>query len=65
LTPLPGGELLLFGGEVCDGEGTTVFNDVFRWNLDKQTWRLVEVGPRDIYPKNMTFSNIFFLKCRA
>ena len=42
MTPLPNGELLMFGGEVCDGEGTTVFNDVFRWNLEKQTWKLIE-----------------------
>jgi hypothetical protein len=42
LTPLPNGEFLLFGGECCDGEGTVVYNEVFRWNLEKQSWRLVE-----------------------
>jgi len=36
LTPLPSGEFLMFGGEICDGEGTSVFNDLYRWNLDKQ-----------------------------
>ena len=25
----------MFGGEYCDGEGTTVFNDLFRWNVEK------------------------------
>jgi hypothetical protein len=25
----------MFGGEFCDGEGTTVFNDLFRWNVEK------------------------------
>ena len=25
----------MFGGEFCDGEGTTVYNDLFRWNVEK------------------------------
>ena len=25
----------MFGGEFCDGEGTTVFNELFRWNIEK------------------------------
>ena len=29
------GEMLMFGGEYCDGEGTTVFNDLLRWNVEK------------------------------
>jgi hypothetical protein len=35
LYTLPLGEMLMFGGEFCDGEGTTVFNDLFRWNVEK------------------------------
>ena len=27
--------MLMFGGEFCDGEGTTVYNDLFRWNVEK------------------------------
>ena len=42
LTTLPSGELLLFGGEICDGEGTTVFNELYRFNLEKLTWKIVE-----------------------
>lgn len=43
LTPIHGGsDLILFGGEYCDGEGTTVFNDVFRWNVEKNEWKLIE-----------------------
>ena len=29
------GEMLMFGGEFCDGEGTTVFNELYRWNVEK------------------------------
>jgi hypothetical protein len=29
------GEMLLFGGEYCDGEQTTVYNELFRWNIEK------------------------------
>ena len=25
----------MFGGEFCDGEGTTVFNELYRWNVEK------------------------------
>lgn len=42
LTLLPSGELLLFGGEYCDGQGTEIFNDVFRWNPEKNEWKHVE-----------------------
>lgn|ERR1712023_32815 len=42
LTLLPSGELLMFGGEICDGEGTVVFNDLYRFNIEKLTWKLVE-----------------------
>jgi hypothetical protein len=27
--------MLLFGGEYCDGEQTTVYNELFRWNIEK------------------------------
>lgn len=36
------GEMLLFGGEFCDGEDTIVYNDVFRWAVEKNEWKLVE-----------------------
>ena len=42
LTPLPNGDMVMFGGEFCDGAGTTVFNDVLRWNVDKAEWRKVD-----------------------
>ena len=29
------GELLLFGGEYYDGDETTVYNGVFRWNIER------------------------------
>lgn len=42
LTPLPNGDMLMFGGEFCDGTCTTVFNDVLRWNIDKREWKQIE-----------------------
>jgi hypothetical protein len=34
--------MLLFGGESCDGESTTVFNELFRWNIERNEWKLIE-----------------------
>eukprot|EP01033_Poteriospumella_lacustris_P005367 gene5367-3826_t len=42
MTPLPNGEMLMFGGEFFDGETTTVYNDLFKWNVDKNEWRQIE-----------------------
>ena len=42
ITALPNNEILMFGGECCDGESTAVFNDVFRWNLEKNEWKKIE-----------------------
>ena len=42
MTALPNNEMLLFGGEFCDGASTTVYNEVYRWNLDRQEWKQVE-----------------------
>ena len=42
MTALPNGELLLFGGECCDGERTEVYNELFRWNVEKNEWKMIE-----------------------
>mmetsp|Transcript_5470 Transcript_5470/g.10491 ORF Transcript_5470/g.10491 Transcript_5470/m.10491 type:complete len:608 (-) Transcript_5470:1024-2847(-) len=42
LTALSNNEFLLFGGEFCDGEGTTVYNELYRWNIEKNEWKMVE-----------------------
>jgi hypothetical protein len=42
MTALPNGEMLLFGGEFCDGVGITVYNELFRWNVEKNEWRQIE-----------------------
>jgi N-acetylneuraminic acid mutarotase len=34
--------MLLFGGEFCDGETTIVYNEVFRWNIERNEWKLIE-----------------------
>lgn len=39
LTQVPGGDLILFGGEFFDGETNTCFNHLFRYSPDKQEWR--------------------------
>jgi N-acetylneuraminic acid mutarotase len=30
------------GGEFCDGEHTQVFNELFRWNVEKNEWKCIE-----------------------
>lgn len=42
MTALPNGDMLMFGGEFCDGESTEVFNDLFRWNIEKNEWKQIE-----------------------
>ena len=42
ITSLPNGDMLLFGGEFCDGEGTVVYNDLFRWNVERNEWKQIE-----------------------
>lgn len=42
MTALANGEMLLFGGESCDGERTEVFNELFRWNVEKDEWKMIE-----------------------
>lgn len=42
LTALPNNEFLLFGGEYCDGESTKVYNELYRWNIDKNEWKVIE-----------------------
>lgn len=42
MTALPNGEMLLFGGEFFDGEETVVYNELYRWNVEKNEWRRVD-----------------------
>lgn len=44
VTGLPGsaGEMLLFGGEFCDGQSTQVYNDLFRWQVERNEWKQIE-----------------------
>jgi N-acetylneuraminic acid mutarotase len=42
MTSLPNGDVLIFGGEFFDGEGNEVYNDLFRWNLEKNEWKQIE-----------------------
>jgi len=42
MTALPNGDVILFGGEFCDGQSTVVYNDLYRWNVDKNEWKHIE-----------------------
>jgi N-acetylneuraminic acid mutarotase len=42
------GELILFGGEYYNGKKVEVYNELYRWNIEKNEWRKVESpnGPK-------------------
>ncbi|CAM9309596.1 unnamed protein product [Ascophyllum nodosum] len=42
VTSMPTGDIILFGGEYFDGQDTTCFNELFRWNVEKNEWRQIE-----------------------
>lgn len=42
VTSLPNGDMVLFGGEYFDGLDTKCFNELFRWNVEKNEWRQIE-----------------------
>ena len=42
MTSLPNGDMLMFGGEFCDGQGTVVYNELFQWNVSRNEWRQIE-----------------------
>eukprot|EP00873_Tetraselmis_striata_P018332 jgi/Tetstr1/438596/TSEL_027147.t1 len=44
-------ELILFGGECFDGSKVAMFNDLYRYNLKKDTWTLV-TSPRSPPPRS-------------
>jgi hypothetical protein len=39
---LPNNDILIFGGECCDGEKTVVYNELYRWNVEKNEWKMIE-----------------------
>eukprot|EP00388_Colpodella_angusta_P022575 GDKJ01057731.1.p1 GENE.GDKJ01057731.1~~GDKJ01057731.1.p1 ORF type:complete len:866 (+),score=286.93 GDKJ01057731.1:196-2598(+) len=41
-TPMPTGEVFVFGGEFYDGSNATVLNETYRWNVEKNEWRKIE-----------------------
>jgi hypothetical protein len=40
MVALPSGELLMTGGEFNDGATLIVYNDMFRWNVDRNEWKV-------------------------
>ena len=42
VTGLPNNDLIMFGGEYCDGEKTIVYNELYRWNVEKNEWKMIE-----------------------
>ncbi|CAM9721129.1 unnamed protein product [Chrysoparadoxa australica] len=41
-TSLPSGDLIVFGGEFYDGANNTCYNDLYRWNPERNEWRHIE-----------------------
>lgn len=58
LTSLPNNEMILFGGEYCDGESTIVYNDLFRWNVEKNEWKIIE--SLNTPPPRCSHQSVFF-----
>uniref|UniRef100_A0A0G4HTA0 DUF4110 domain-containing protein n=1 Tax=Chromera velia CCMP2878 TaxID=1169474 RepID=A0A0G4HTA0_9ALVE len=42
MTVIPSGEVVVFGGEYFDGQKVQVYNQLFRWNLEKDEWKRIE-----------------------
>lgn len=40
--PHGSGDYLLFGGEFYEGSKVAVYNGTYRWNIDKNEWRIVD-----------------------
>ena len=62
LTTMPNGDLVMFGGEYCDGERTTVFNDVFIWSIEKNEWKQVE-SPNTPPPRCSHQAVVYKVRC--
>ncbi|OQS05922.1 hypothetical protein THRCLA_01987, partial [Thraustotheca clavata] len=41
LSSMPNNDLLMFGGEYFDGECNECFNELYRWNLETNEWKLI------------------------
>ncbi|OQR83764.1 hypothetical protein ACHHYP_14301 [Achlya hypogyna] len=41
LSSMPNNDLLLFGGEYFDGECNECFNELYRWNIETNEWKLI------------------------
>ena len=63
--PLNTSELIMFGGEFFDGQKVRMFNDFYRYNIDKNRWtRIVSANspsPRSSHQIAVTSSGLLFL----
>ncbi|RHZ00040.1 hypothetical protein DYB35_011835, partial [Aphanomyces astaci] len=41
LSSMVNGDLLMFGGEYFDGECNVCYNELYRWNLEANEWKLI------------------------
>ena len=65
VNPLNPSELILFGGECFDGQRVAMFNDLFRYNTEKNEWKRItspnSPGPRSSHQMCMMPSGRLFL----
>jgi N-acetylneuraminic acid mutarotase len=63
--PLNGNELIIFGGEYYDGQIVHMYNDFYRYNIDKNEWKRItspnSPGPRSAHQVAITASGTLFL----
>ncbi|TPX42015.1 hypothetical protein SeMB42_g05316 [Synchytrium endobioticum] len=61
--PLVSAELILFGGEFFDGQKVSMFNEIYKYNIDKKEWRRVSSpnapAPRSGHQLVATHSKLF------
>ncbi|KAI9208115.1 galactose oxidase [Polychytrium aggregatum] len=65
VNPLNPAELILFGGEYFDGQKFHLFNDLYRYNTEKNEWRKItspnSPGPRSSHQVGITPNGRLFL----
>ncbi|KAJ3277106.1 hypothetical protein HDV01_000158 [Terramyces sp. JEL0728] len=65
VNPLNPAELILFGGEYYDGQKVYMYNDFFKYNIEKKEWKRItspnSPGPRSSHQIVITPAGLLFL----
>ncbi|KAJ3260343.1 hypothetical protein HK103_000978 [Boothiomyces macroporosus] len=65
VNPLNPSELILFGGEYYDGQKVYMYNDFFKYNIEKKEWKRItspnSPGPRSSHQVVITPAGLLFL----